>query len=42
MEGGARLTAEAQDLIARFHRFSDGLEREVEDRFTAAFASHEN
>jgi molybdate transport system regulatory protein len=39
--GGARLTAEAQDLIARFHHFSDGLDREVEDRFAAAFRSHE-
>lgn len=35
--GGARLTAEAQELIVRFHRFADGLDQEVDDRFAAAF-----
>jgi len=35
--GGARLTAEAEELVARFLEFSNGFEAEVETRFERAF-----
>ena len=35
--GGSRLTAEARQLIARFHRVSAGLNELVEQRFRAEF-----
>lgn len=35
--GGARLTPEALEMIVRFHRFADGLDQEIDDRFTSAF-----
>jgi len=37
--GGARLTAEAKDLVRRFHRFESGLDVEVERRYQKAFGS---
>lgn len=37
--GGARLTHEAQDLVARFLEFSEGFATEVEARFHQAFDS---
>ncbi|TET80357.1 MAG: LysR family transcriptional regulator [Anaerolineales bacterium] len=36
--GGAKLTPKAKDLIARFHRFADGLENEIEARYQRTFA----
>ena len=36
--GGSRLTAEAQQVIARFHRVNTGITRLVEERFRAEFA----
>ncbi len=39
--GGSRLTAEADDLIARFHRVSDGIAELVERRFRAEFGDTE-
>jgi molybdate transport system regulatory protein len=36
--GGAKLTLEAKDLIRRFHRFADGLEDEIQERFESAFS----
>lgn len=35
--GGARLTPKATELIARFHRFADGLESEIEARYQRTF-----
>jgi molybdate transport system regulatory protein len=35
--GGARLTEDARDLVARFLEFSGGFEAEVEARFHRAF-----
>jgi molybdate transport system regulatory protein len=35
--GGARLTAQADDLIRRFHVFADGLEAEIDRRYQEAF-----
>ena len=35
--GGARLTAEAEELVARFLEFSNGFEAEVDTRFKRAF-----
>ncbi len=35
--GGARLTAEAKDLVRRFHRFESGLEDEILQRYENAF-----
>lgn len=35
--GGAHLTPEAEELIARFHRFADGLDALIAGRFSAAF-----
>jgi molybdate transport system regulatory protein len=37
--GGATLTDQAQELIARFERFADGLEEEIQDRYREAFES---
>jgi molybdate transport system regulatory protein len=36
--GGAKLTLEAKNLIQRFHRFADGLEDEIRERFESAFS----
>lgn len=35
--GGARLTQEAKDFIARFHRFEEGLDDEILRRYKTAF-----
>jgi molybdate transport system regulatory protein len=35
--GGSQLTAEARQVIARFHRVSDGIEQLIADRFRAEF-----
>lgn len=35
--GGASLTEEGRDYVARFDRFSDGLRQDIEKRFEAAF-----
>ncbi len=35
--GGARLTDDALGLIARFHRFADGLDDVIQARYAAAF-----
>lgn len=35
--GGARLTDEAKDFVARFHRFEAGLEGEILRRYQGAF-----
>src|SRR3972149_2844861 len=35
--GGARLTAEAEALVARFLEFANGFEAEVDTRFKRAF-----
>ena len=40
--GGARLTAAACDLIARFHRFDEGLDEEIRRRFEEAFGSSQS
>ena len=37
--GGARLTPKATDLIARFHRFADGFEDEIEARYKRTFSN---
>lgn len=36
--GGARLTDEARDLVARFQRFEAGLEGEITRRYEEAFS----
>lgn len=38
--GGAQLTAQAHDLIARFHQFAEKMDEEVAARFAKAFDQH--
>lgn len=40
--GGARLTVDAQDFIARFQQFSEGIDRFVEKHFQKAFGGQPN
>jgi molybdate transport system regulatory protein len=35
--GGARLTPEAERYVQRFHRFSDGIEAWIEQKFAEVF-----
>ena len=35
--GGAHLTADARDLVRRFHRFESGLDEEIQGRYQDAF-----
>ena len=37
--GGSRLTAEAQEIIARFHRVNAGIEQLIAERFRAEFGA---
>jgi molybdate transport system regulatory protein len=37
--GGSRLTAEARQVIARFHRVNAGIEQLVAERFRAEFGA---
>jgi molybdate transport system regulatory protein len=37
--GGSRLTAEAQEVIARFHRVNAGIEQLIAERFRAEFGA---
>jgi molybdate transport system regulatory protein len=39
--GGARLTSAAQDYIACFRRFSEGIDLYVQQQFQEAFPGHE-
>lgn len=38
--GGARLTPAAQDFVARFLLFSEGIDRLVQQQFQAAFSDY--
>jgi molybdate transport system regulatory protein len=40
--GGAELTENAKGLVSRFDRFQDGLDEEIERRFSTAFGGDIN